>query len=493
LTLRVIGAGVGRTGTASLKVALQRLLGDPCYHMNEVLGHPDHVPVWHAAIHGEEPDWDTLLAGYASTVDWPAAAFWKPLSEAYPDALVLLSVRESAEEWFCSANATINELMLRPPPTELRDWHAMASDLLRDRFTPVPFDESAAKAAYERHNAEVRATVRSQRLLEWRVTDGWDPICERLGVAVPDEPFPHRNRRDEYRAVLPSTVRRSRRNTVGAATAWVARSAQPLVAGHPRVKAALGRLRVALPRPRPEDPVEAVIFEFARAYPRAVFIQVGANDGVYRDPLRDEIRARRWRGIMVEPVPHVFERLRATYDGNPRLILENAAIAEEDGVRMLYHLREIEPGDPAMPDWYDKLGSFHRDIVRKHARAIPDLDERLVAIEVPCLTFASLCSKHGIDSFDLVQIDTEGHDFEIVKLIDFDELRPRLVMYEHLHLDEATRGACSAHLSSQGYEQISDAVNTICLRTSDLTKRDRSLHQLWLKLRARDEVSAVPG
>ena len=272
------------------------------------------------------------------------------------------------------------------------------------------------------------------------------------------------------------------RNRAGNVVDRIARRARPLVRSRPRLRARLARIRWALPRARPETPLEQVIFEFARAYPDAFFVQVGANDGVYRDPLRDEIRARRWRGIMVEPLPSSFERLRANYGGNSRIVLENAAIADEDGHRELYYLRETSSEVRSMPVWYDKLGTLHRDVIVKHRPAIPDFDQRLTTAEVPCLTFESLCRKHGVRTVDLVQVDTEGHDFEIVKLIDLDALRPKLLMYEHLHFDDATRTACSEHLRRHGYEEISDVVNTICLRTSSLTDRDQALHHLWLTI-----------
>lgn len=202
MELQVIGAGVGRTGTSSLKVALERLLGGPCYHMYEVLRHPDHVPLWRGAIHGRYPDWGALYAGFAATVDWPGAAFWRPLSEAAPNALVLLSVRSSASEWYQSASNTIEKLLVARPPRESKGWHSMARELLGATFTPLPFERAAAEAAYERHNAEVRASIPADRLLEWNVSDGWEPICERLGVSVPDEPFPHLNTEQGFTAML---------------------------------------------------------------------------------------------------------------------------------------------------------------------------------------------------------------------------------------------------------------------------------------------------
>ena len=190
----MVGAGVGRTGTLSLKIALERLLGGPCYHMIEVFGHPEHIPAWHAAAQGKMPDWRELLAGYQAAVDWPASAFWPELSEAFPDALVLLSVRD-AQSWWQSADQTIFPSSRQIPNDDLR---AMIDDLFAARFTTEIGDEAATIAAYERHNAQVRNTVPPRRLVEWTPGDGWQPLCDALAVPVPDEPFPHANTRADW-------------------------------------------------------------------------------------------------------------------------------------------------------------------------------------------------------------------------------------------------------------------------------------------------------
>ncbi|TMK98014.1 MAG: sulfotransferase family protein [Actinobacteria bacterium] len=196
MELKIVGAGLGRTGTNSLKVALEQLLGDPCYHMYEVAAHPADAARWHAAVRGERVDWDALLAGYAATVDWPASAFWRELLEANPRALVLLSTREHAEQWWESAARTIIPTVSQPLPVDDPDTAArrgMIRDMMRMRFTPDWRERDGAIAAYERHNAQVRATVPAARLIDWRPGDGWEPICSALGVPVPDEPFPHVN------------------------------------------------------------------------------------------------------------------------------------------------------------------------------------------------------------------------------------------------------------------------------------------------------------
>jgi hypothetical protein len=200
--LQVIGAGVGRTGTTSLKLALERLLGGRCYHMWEVFQQPSHVAWWQQAVDGGRLDWDAVFGGFTASVDWPAAAFWPELTARYPDAIVLLSERESADAWFDSVDGTISELFRRPSGPELAEWFAMAHALLRARFVDAPFERDAARRAYEEHNRRVRATVPPERLVVWRPGDGWGPLCAGLGLAEPGEPFPHLNTRDDYRLVL---------------------------------------------------------------------------------------------------------------------------------------------------------------------------------------------------------------------------------------------------------------------------------------------------
>lgn len=197
--LKVVGAGVGRTGTHSLKVALETLLGGRCHHMVEVFANAEaEVPVWTAAVHGEQVDWHALLGGYNAQVDWPGASFWPELSEAFPDALVLLSVRDP-DEWYRSATSTIFNGMSGGAQGG-DGWMGTMMELLADRFCANLTDRSAMIEAYERHNDRVRSTIPAERLLEWTPSDGWDPICKRLGVAVPDEPFPLTNTTAEFQA-----------------------------------------------------------------------------------------------------------------------------------------------------------------------------------------------------------------------------------------------------------------------------------------------------
>src|SRR5262249_37212692 len=159
MTLRVVGAGLGRTGTHSLKVALEQLLGAPCYHMLEVLQHPESVPVWQDAVDSKPVDWYALMHSYAAAVDWPVVAFWRELADAFPDPIVLLSTRSSADAWWKSANETIFEVTRRGgfDDPNLQAQRRMIDGLFR-RLTPEwsNADGAAARRAYDAHNANVR-------------------------------------------------------------------------------------------------------------------------------------------------------------------------------------------------------------------------------------------------------------------------------------------------------------------------------------------------
>ncbi len=194
-TLKVVGAGLGRTGTMSLQLALEHLLAQPCYHMMEVLRRPQDVPVWHRAVQGQMPDWRSFLGGYGAAVDWPVASFWKEISTAFPSAIVVLSVRDP-EAWWSSASATIFQSVAKLD----NDLRLMIDDLFRSRFTPLLADKAACIAAYERHVADVRRNAPQQRLVEWRPGDGWGPICAALNMPVPAEPFPHENTTRDFKA-----------------------------------------------------------------------------------------------------------------------------------------------------------------------------------------------------------------------------------------------------------------------------------------------------
>jgi hypothetical protein len=180
----------------SLKLALERLLGGTCHHMMEVFQHPDEVPVWHAAMLGEPVDFPALLADYDAIVDYPGAAVWRELAAAFPDAPVLLSTRSSAEEWWQSASNTI---LVRRREDVADDRRRMVDEMFLRSLGADITDRDAVIAAYDAHNAAVRREVPPERLFEYQPGDGWAPLCAALGLAEPDEPFPHTNTREEFR------------------------------------------------------------------------------------------------------------------------------------------------------------------------------------------------------------------------------------------------------------------------------------------------------
>lgn len=208
MALEVIGAGFGRTGTNSLRLALERLGFAPCHHMFEVRDNPEQLPAWEAAARGEGADWDSMFKGYRAQVDWPGAAYWKQLSDHYPDAKVILSVRDP-DVWFDSVQSTIGPFM-----TGMRGRHdsahlnAMAEMcyqfIVQDIFDGKMDDRNHALATFERHVAEVIDTIPSRRLLVYRTGSGWKPLCDFLGVPEPEDPYPLTNSTREFQERIAS-------------------------------------------------------------------------------------------------------------------------------------------------------------------------------------------------------------------------------------------------------------------------------------------------
>ena len=274
---------------------------------------------------------------------------------------------------------------------------------------------------------------------------------------------------------LSATIRRS----LIASSLTVVGSFKPLLPSKSFPGRALASIERRLKEARFRSP--RVVPEFAKLYPNAFFIQIGSNDGDQLDPLKDAIRTKNWKGILVEPVPYVFEKLKLRHGNNPRLTLENIAISKEAGVMPFYHLRnaEEETNLEKPPRWYDALGSFSREVVLKHEDLIPDLRERLTESNVNVTTFDALCSKNNVQKIDLIHIDTEGHDFEILKTIDLPRYRPKVVIYEHHHLNPVDRAAAQEYLRKSGYEVFEEILDTWCLDMSQPTFRDRHLRSLW--------------
>lgn len=202
MSLQVIGAGFGRTGTLSLKLALEQLGFGPCHHMVEVFAHPEQVPLWTAAAEGR-PDWDAIFTGYRSTVDWPTATFYRELAEFYPDAKVILTERDP-EAWFASTQATIFRLDFPPDSTD--PWTIMVGKVVADLFDRRMHDKDKLISVYQAHNARVREVIPAERLLAYQVSEGWGPLCDFLGVPEPDTPMPKVNTTEEFQTRIASEV-----------------------------------------------------------------------------------------------------------------------------------------------------------------------------------------------------------------------------------------------------------------------------------------------
>jgi hypothetical protein len=216
--MRVIGAGFGRTGTASLKLALEKIGFGPCHHMQEVLKHPDEVPMWERAARGETVDWKAFMGAWGSACDFPSALYYRDLMEAFPDAKVILSTRDAAS-WYASMAETIVPMFSRFPnrvvlpllPVVSAPRRTMVGTRVHAEIIDRFEDREHVLAVYEAHVAEVKRVVPAERLLVFEAKQGWAPLCEFLGVPVPSEPFPRVNDTAEFK----------RRVTVATVVSWV--------------------------------------------------------------------------------------------------------------------------------------------------------------------------------------------------------------------------------------------------------------------------------
>lgn len=197
MSFKVVGAGFGRTGTLSLKHALEKLGVGPCYHMMEVFPRPEHVAMWHRLAFENVMDWDLLFRDFQSTVDWPSARWWREIAAHYPEAKVLLSVRDP-ESWYKSMIDTIFQPMNFQVRDDAPEIVRLQNQMVRKAILTETFDnrfEDKAHAieVFNRHTQEVRDAIDPARLLVFDVREGWAPLCRFLEVPIPDEPFPRMN------------------------------------------------------------------------------------------------------------------------------------------------------------------------------------------------------------------------------------------------------------------------------------------------------------
>jgi len=178
------------------------------------------------------------------------------------------------------------------------------------------------------------------------------------------------------------------------------------------------------------------------------FIEIGACDGIMDDFLRSKILKYKWQGILIEPARDLFERLINNYKGQKNLLFENVAISNKEEMRKLYRIKK---DDGHIPSACEGVGSFYSDLVTEHRSEVPDIEDYLLVETVQCITFASLLQKHNVKEIDLLQIDAEGHDSVILKNIDFSVIKPKIIQFEHRHLNDNDKKECIAMLEDNGY------------------------------------------
>ena len=198
----MIGAGYPRTGTSSLKLALEQLGFGRCHHMREIIMDPASAALWVQAA-GGHPDWERIFEGYQSCTDAPGCSFWRELADYYPDAKVLLSVRDP-NDWFDSTQATVfsDQMLGMQSGSPMEGFFAK---VVTREFGDHIHDRDFMLAQFERRKQEVIAAIPAPRLLVYDAREGWAPLCAWLGVPVPETPFPHSNTREEM-ASLRATI-----------------------------------------------------------------------------------------------------------------------------------------------------------------------------------------------------------------------------------------------------------------------------------------------
>ena len=215
--------------------------------------------------------------------------------------------------------------------------------------------------------------------------------------------------------------------------------------------------------------IDQVLKNFSKSNDKTFFIQIGSNDGKMQDPIYNYITSDCWNGILIEPVKYLFEKLKENYKKyENQLYFENVAISKEIGTQKFYSLRQTD--DPSVPFWAYGLGSFNKDIILKHKMYIPQIEELIVEEELPVTTLAELEKKYNIAGPDVLMIDTEGHDYEILKAYNFDNYKPLLIIYEHRHLSNREYKESISYLKNFGYSLFALECDTIGIHESLMQK-----------------------
>ena len=229
------------------------------------------------------------------------------------------------------------------------------------------------------------------------------------------------------------------------------------------------QLRQRLLNEHPEPgPIHRVLATYALESTPVRFVQIGSNDAAFGDPIIDFVLRHGWSGVMVEPVPNIYARLRRRHGANPRLRFENLAIDSSDGSRVFYSLQPLAA--PPSP-WYDQMGSFSREHILKHERFTPGLAQHIRETTVECLRLDTLLARHGIRELQLLHIDAEGHDYAVLQSLDFSRCQPELLLFEHGHLPREERTACAAFLEARGYRLLHEGRDCLALHAAAHARR----------------------
>ncbi|MFN3543483.1 MAG: FkbM family methyltransferase [Thiobacillus sp.] len=227
----------------------------------------------------------------------------------------------------------------------------------------------------------------------------------------------------------------------------------------------------AIERPisRPFNVLEFLISDLAARHRKPFFIQVGANNGIRWDPLRDLIRKHHLPGLLIEPLPDIFDELKKNYASEPQLLFEGAALAKQDGFHTLFRVR----ADAPVGDWAQGIASFNKSHLENHLKGETDGYEQWIEeVTVPTISVASLLTKHSISEVALLQIDTEGYDFEILKMFFDAGVLPDVVNFERVHLSFEDQQASRRLLIQNGYRFIDVGIDTLGIRATLTTSSE---------------------
>lgn len=207
-----------------------------------------------------------------------------------------------------------------------------------------------------------------------------------------------------------------------------------------------------------------VLSDYIKTVPLIKFIQVGSNDGKTGDPLFKFITKNKVKGVLIEPVDYLFENLKANYSGVSGISFENVAISNKNAICDFFVVEQNNNKD--LPDWYNQLSSFSLETILKHKNEIPDLENLIVRKSIPTKTIDFILEKHELFDLDILHIDTEGFDYEIIKTINFDKVKPKILLFEHKHLELHDYKICIKLLRKYfSVVERNDKGDTICYNT----------------------------